>query len=149
MVPKIGSRCSDGPISRFRFCGENVVRSFGCVQTIRFSEPTKNLHFSAKTITGDIMQNFSAPFILQDECRMKIEHIPLPSVFFKLTDSCVVRSLSMCSHDPTVGTNENRILKNRSCERVSTHAHPKFVYKLNINNHKTVSNEKDMNNLFN
>ena len=30
-----------------------------------------------------------------------------------------------------------------------THAHPTFVYKLNINNHKTVSNEKDMNNLFN
>ena len=29
------------------------------------------------------------------------------------------------------------------------HAHPKFVYKLDINNHKTVSNEKDMNNLFN
>ena len=29
------------------------------------------------------------------------------------------------------------------------HAHPKFVYKLNINNHKTVSNEKDMSNLFN
>ena len=28
MVPKIGSRCSDGPISRFRFCGENVGRSF-------------------------------------------------------------------------------------------------------------------------
>ena len=26
-----------------------------------------------------------------------------------------------------------------------THAHPTFVYKLNINNHKTVSNEKDMN----
>ena len=30
-----------------------------------------------------------------------------------------------------------------------THAHPKFVYKLDINNHKTISNEKDMNNLFN
>ena len=28
-------------------------------------------------------------------------------------------------------------------------AHPKFVYKLDIGNHKTVSNEKDMNNLFN
>ena len=29
-----------------------------------------------------------------------------------------------------------------------THAHPKFVYKLDINNHKTVSNEKDINILF-
>ena len=28
LVPKIGSRRSDGPISRFRFCGENVKRSF-------------------------------------------------------------------------------------------------------------------------
>ena len=27
--------------------------------------------------------------------------------------------------------------------------HPTFIYKLNINKHKTVSNEKDMNNLFN
>ena len=30
-----------------------------------------------------------------------------------------------------------------------THAHPKFVYKLDINNNKTVSNEKDMTNFFN
>ena len=28
MVPKTGSRRSHGPISRFRFCGENVGRSF-------------------------------------------------------------------------------------------------------------------------
>ena len=28
LVPKIGSRRSDGPISRFHFCGENVGRSF-------------------------------------------------------------------------------------------------------------------------
>ena len=27
LVPKTGSRRSDGPISRFRFCGENVGRS--------------------------------------------------------------------------------------------------------------------------
>ena len=47
--PKIGSRRSDGPISRFRFCGENVGR---CVYKIRFSELTKNLQFGAKTITG-------------------------------------------------------------------------------------------------
>ena len=30
-----------------------------------------------------------------------------------------------------------------------THAHPTFVYKLSITIIKTVSNEKDMNNLFN
>ena len=28
LVSKIGSRRSDSPISRFRFCGENVRRSF-------------------------------------------------------------------------------------------------------------------------
>ena len=27
-VTKIGSRCSDGPISRFRFCGENIGSVF-------------------------------------------------------------------------------------------------------------------------
>ena len=29
----------------------------------------------------DIMQNLSAPFIFQEECRMKIEHVVFPSVF--------------------------------------------------------------------
>ena len=33
---------------------------------------------------GDIMQNLFVPFIFQEECRMKIEHILLPSVFSKL-----------------------------------------------------------------
>ena len=28
LVPKIGRRRSDGPISRFRFCGENAGKSF-------------------------------------------------------------------------------------------------------------------------
>ena len=28
LVSSIGSRCSDGPISRFRFCDENVGKSF-------------------------------------------------------------------------------------------------------------------------
>ena len=28
LVPNTGSKCLDGPISRFRFCGENVGRSF-------------------------------------------------------------------------------------------------------------------------
>ena len=48
---------------------------------------------------------------------MKIEHALFPSVFFKITDKCVERSFSMCSHDPIFGTNKNRILKNGSCER--------------------------------
>ena len=66
------------------------------------------------------MQNLSTPFIFQEECRMKMEHVLFPSVFFcKMTDPCVGRSFSMCSYDPIFGTNKNRILKNGSCERAS------------------------------
>ena len=43
---------------------------------------------------------------------MKIEHVVFPSVFFKITDPCVGRSFSMCSHDPIFGTNKSRILEN-------------------------------------
>ena len=48
---------------------------------------------------------------------MKIEHVLFPSVFSKITDPCVGRSFSMCSHDSVFGTNKNRILKNGLCER--------------------------------
>ena len=37
--------------------------------------------------------------------------------FFKITDPFDGRSFLMCSHDPFIGTNKNRILKNGSCER--------------------------------
>ena len=57
------------------------------------------------------MQNLSAPFILQEECRMKIEHVLFPFLFFKLTDPCVGKPFSMCSHDPIFGTNKTWILK--------------------------------------
>ena len=53
-----------------------------CVHTICFSELTKNLQFGAKTI----MQNLSVPFMFQGECRMEIEHVLIPSGFFKITD---------------------------------------------------------------
>ena len=61
------------------------------------------------------MKNLSAS-VFQEECRMKIEHVLFPSVFFKIMDPCIGRSFSMCSHDPIFGTNKNRILKNGSCE---------------------------------
>ena len=64
------------------------------------------------------MKNLSAPFIFQEECQMKIEHILFPSVFFKITDPCVGKSFPMCSHDPIFGTNKIRILKNGSCNWV-------------------------------
>ena len=44
LVPKIGKSRSDGPISTFRFCGENVGRSFVCVFT------RSDLRFGAKMI---------------------------------------------------------------------------------------------------
>ena len=46
------------------------------------------------------MQNLSVPFIFQGECRMKIEHVLFPSVFFKIKDPFDGRSFLMCSHDP-------------------------------------------------
>ena len=32
----------------------------------------------------DIMQNLSAPFIFQEECRMEIEHVLFPSIYSEL-----------------------------------------------------------------
>ena len=83
LVPKIGSRRSDGPISRFRFCGENVGRSFVvCSQDLIF-RTDKESSIWRQNDHRDIMQNLSAPFIFQEECRMKIEHVLFPSVFSK------------------------------------------------------------------
>ena len=41
LVPKTVSRRSDGPISRFRFCGENVGRSFVVCSHDPFSRTNK------------------------------------------------------------------------------------------------------------
>ena len=83
LVPKIGSRRSDGPISRFRFCGENVGRSF----VVRSHDPifrtNKESSIWRRNDHKDIMQNLSAPFIFQEECRRKIEHVLFPSVSSK------------------------------------------------------------------
>ena len=52
---------------------------------------------------------------------MKIEHVLFPSVFFfKIRGPFDGRSFLMCSHNPFVGTNKYRILKNGSCERALT-----------------------------
>ena len=50
---------------------------------------------------------------------MKIEQVLFLFVFFKITDPCVRRSFSMCSHDLSFGTNKNQILRFEiwSCER--------------------------------
>ena len=85
LVPKTGSRRSDGPISRFRFCGENVGRSLFVVCSHDSIFRTKVEHsLWCQNDHRDIMQNLSAPFIFQKECRMKIEHVLFLSVSSKL-----------------------------------------------------------------
>ena len=115
LVLKTGSRCSDGPISRFRFCGENVGRSFVACSHDPIFRTDKESSIWRQNHHRDIMQNLSAPFIVQEQsdenraCSISIR-------LFKLTDPCVGRSFSLCSHDPIFGTNKIRILKNGSCE---------------------------------
>ena len=89
LVPKTGSRRLDGPISRFRFCGENVGRSFVVCSHDLFFRTDKESSIWRQTI----MQNLSVPFFYQGQCRMKIEHVLFPSVFFfKITDPLDGRS---------------------------------------------------------
>ena len=84
MVPKIGSRCSDGPISKFRFCGENVGRSFIVCSRDPIFGTDKESSIWRQNDHRDIMQNLQAPFIFQEECQMKIEHVPFPSLVSNL-----------------------------------------------------------------
>ena len=81
-VPKIGSRHSDGPISRFRFCDENLRRSFVvCLHDPIFRTNKDSLIW--QNDHRDIMQKMSAPFIFQEQCQMKIERVIFSSVFFQ------------------------------------------------------------------
>ena len=84
LVPKIGSRCSDGPISSFRFCGENVGRSFVVCSHDPIFRTNKESSIWRQNDHRDIMPNLLAPFIFQKEWRMKIEHVLFPSIFAKL-----------------------------------------------------------------
>ena len=74
LVPKIGSRRSDGPISRLRFCWENVGRSI----VVCLHDP---IFRTNKESSCKICRRLSS---FQEECRMKIEHVLFPSVFSKL-----------------------------------------------------------------
>ena len=73
LIPKIGSRRSDGPISRFRFCGENVGRSFSIC--------------SDDSIFGTINSNFDDTILLiqpgdpKSIGHMKNPHQKLPYCF--------------------------------------------------------------------
>ena len=81
---KIGSRRSDGPISRFRFCGENVGRSFVTCSHDQISRTYKDSSIWRQNDYRDIMQNLSAPFIFQEKSQMKIEHVLFPFVLSEL-----------------------------------------------------------------
>ena len=84
VVPKIRSRRSDDPISRFCLCGENVGRSFVAYSHDPTFRTDKESSIWRQKDHKDTMQNLSAPFIFQEECRMKIEHVLFPFVFSKL-----------------------------------------------------------------
>ena len=84
LVPKIGSRRSDEPISRFRFCGKNVGRSF----VVCSRDPIFRTDHGSSILPKTIMQNLSALFIFQEECRMKIKHVLFPSVFQNYGSMC-------------------------------------------------------------
>ena len=69
LVPKTGSRRSDGPISRFRFCGENVGRSFVVCSHDPFSEVTKNLQIWRQNVHAKFVGAFHPSRRLSDENR--------------------------------------------------------------------------------
>ena len=83
LVPKIGSRGSNGPISRFRFCGENIGRSFVVCSHNPIFRTDKESSIWRQNDHRDIMKNLSAPFMFQEQYRIKIKHVLFPSVFFQ------------------------------------------------------------------
>ena len=93
LVQKIGTRRSDGPISRFRFCGENVGRSFVVCSHDPIFRTNKESSIWRQNDHRDIMQNLSVPFILQEECPMKIEHV-LFNPFFQNYESVCWKVIS-------------------------------------------------------
>ena len=88
LAPKIGNRRSNSPISRFRFCVKNVGRSSVVCSHHPIFRADKISSIWRQNDHRDIMQNLSAPFIFQEECRMKIEHVLFPSVFQNYGSVC-------------------------------------------------------------
>ena len=110
LVPKTGSRRSDGPISRFRFSVENVGRSFAVCSHDPFFRTNKESSIWRQTKIVGVF-HLSRRVLDEDRaCSISIR-------FFKIEDPFDGRSFLMCPHDPFFGTNKNRILKNGSCER--------------------------------
>ena len=115
-ILNIGSTRSDGPISRFRFCGENVGRSFAVCSHDPISRTDKESSILAPKRSQGHHAKFVGAFHLSRKVLDKIDYALFPSVFFKITDPCVERSFFMHSHDPIFDLNKTRILKNGSCQ---------------------------------
>ena len=113
LVPKTGRKRSDGRISRFPFCGENVGRSFVVCSHDPFFRTNKgsSIWHHAK---------FVGAFHLSRRVSDKNRACSISIRFFKIIDPFDGRSFLMCSHDPFFGTNKNLIHKNGSCEQVFT-----------------------------
>ena len=111
LVPKTGSRRSDGPISRFRFCDENVGRSFVVCSHDPFFRTNKKSSIWRQNHHVKFVGAFHLSRRVSDENRA----CPIFTRFFKITDPFDGRSFLMCSHDPFFGTNKNWILKKGSC----------------------------------
>ena len=111
LVQKIGSRRSDGPISRpFLVCSHGPIFRTGKESSVW----SQNDH-------RDIMQNFSAPFIFQEECRTKIEHVLFPSVFQTYGSMCREVIFKVFTRSD-FRDQQNWILKNGWCEQAFTHS---------------------------
>ena len=116
MVPKTGSRRSDGLISRFLFCGENVRRSL----VVCSHDPFFRTNKESSIWRQNDHEKISVPFHLSRRVSAENRACFIFIRFLKITDPFDGRSFLMCSHDPFFGTNKNRILKNGSCERAFT-----------------------------
>ena len=132
-VPKIGSRRSDGPISRFHFCGENVRRLFVLCSHDPIFRTGKNLKFCTKRITGiacKICLRYLSRRVWDENraCSISIR-------FFKLTDPCVRMLFSMCSHDPIFEPSKIGSLKTDRVIRVSEY-HFQCVHTIRFWNHQ-------------
>ena len=125
-VPKTGSRRSDGTISRFRFCGENVGRSF----VVCLHDPFFRTNKESSIWRQNDHTKFVGAFYLSRRVSDQNRASSIFIRFFKITDPFDGRSFLMCSHDPFLGTNKNRIFKNGSCERALSSRFVQKVYKV-------------------
>ena len=80
MVKKTESRRSEGPISRFRFCGENDRRSFAVCSHDPFFRTNKESSIWRQNDHAKFVGGFHLSKRVSDEN----EHVLFPSVFSKL-----------------------------------------------------------------